>query len=310
MATKAQSLYDKVNTGKRQTSALRFPDDVAEDATGNIIRFNISLPEGSKYLADGTYRRSVDPKTGASQTSVYRQPNSNSLARKFSDNYTRITTTIDMYMPPQIQSNYSSDWNMGELGTTGAMTDAFTSIGDLTSMGNWERIWGIAKNTIPEALLNTATGTIEALTPIKAQSVKKLITNTTSNPYAEVLFNGMKNRTFSFTFKMIPRNAKEQATVKKIVDEFKFHMHPEVKYQNQNNYFIFPSEFDIKFIHRGGENPWLYKISTCALTDVQVNHSPEGNYASHADGSPFAVELTLNFTELEYMTKSRIKQGY
>jgi hypothetical protein len=109
---------------------------------------------------------------------------------------------------------------------------------------------------------------------------------------------------------MIPRSRREQESVKAIIDEFKFHRAPEFKYGSQSNYLLFPSEFDIQFLNREGENPWLFKISTCALTNMNVNYSPEGQYASHEDGSPFATEMTVEFTELEILTKESHEQGY
>jgi hypothetical protein len=35
----------------------------------------------------------------------------------------------------------------------------------------------------------------------------------------------------------------------------------------------------------------------CAITDVQVNYTPDGNYATFNDGAPVAYELKLSFME-------------
>jgi len=308
--TKAQILHDRAATNKRSLKSLRFPSDIDTDGTGNVIRFNINLPEGSKYLGNGQYQAAVDPKTGQPKTSTYRQQDSNSLARRFSSNYVRTTTVIDLYMPDQIQTNYASDWNVEEIGVLGAALDAGFGVSDINSWSDAEDAWKVIKNTVPASLANAFAGTLQALTPFNFQSAKKVATSTAVNPYIEVVFNGVQNRSFSFTFKMVPRNVREQITVRNIVQEFRFHRAPEVKYQGQSNYWLFPSEFDIKFLHRGSENPWLFKISTCALTNVSINHAPEGNYASHADGSPFSTEMTLEFTEMEYLTKKRHMEGY
>ncbi len=275
------------------------------------MRINVNIPEGSKYLGGaGGNAAGIDPATGKQQTSVHRQPNSSSLARRFSNNTVRTDTVIDLYMPASVESSYQTTWNTKELGVAGAALDASMGVANVNDWDDAELAWQAVKNTVPQALLNSMTGTLQALTPLNVQDARSVVTNTAVNPYMEVLFDGVENRTFGFTFKMIPRNAAEQSAIKKIVDTLKFHRAPEAKFQENNNYWLFPSEFDIKFIHRGTVNPWLFKISTCALTNITVNHSPEGQYSAHADGSPFATEMSLQFTELEILTKERHLEGY
>lgn len=310
--TQAQSLYDQVATDKRSHNSLRFPQDIDIDGNQNIMRFNVSLPTGSKYLANGDYQAAIDPATGESRTSEYRSTqNRGSLQRRFSKNYTRTTTTIDLFMPPEVQTSYQSDWNTTELGSIGAGIDAFMGIMNNNGIGAMsDASFEAIKQNAAQAAANTLAGTIQGLTPLNVKDAKTAFQSVVSNPYMEVIFNGVQHRTFSFTFKMIPRNAAEQRNIKDIVQEFKFHSAPEFKNDDTNLYMRFPSEFDITFIHKNQENPWLFKISTCALTNVSVNYSPEGQYAAHSDGAPFATELTLSFTELELLNKEHHRQGY
>lgn len=310
--TQAQLLFNKLNTPKRTVTGLRFPSDIDTDGTGNIIRFKIALPEGSKYLSNGKYKKAIDPRTGNASTTEYRSPNARgSIARRFSSNYVMTTTTIDLYMPPQVQSSYATEWASTELGAAGMAVDAALGLYNSNGFGDaWGKISNYFSDNAGFGVMNTAAGTVQALTPLNAKDTLAVITSTTENPYMEVLFKGVSNRTFQFTFKMIPRNAKEQQIVRDIVKEFKFHRAPEFKSDSNNAFMLFPSEFDIEFIHRSNENPWIFKISTCALTNVSINHSPEGSYASHADGSPFATEMTLEFTELAIMTKENMLMGY
>lgn len=311
MPTKAELLQEKLTQNKRSQKLLMFPSNLETEGTANIMRFYINLPSGSKYLANGEYKKSVDPATGKTRTSTFRQQNTGgSIGNRFSENYTRTTTSIDLYMPPNIQTSYQSDWGQEELGMLGSAADA---AGGLANVDNWndaENAWDVVKNTLKDSGLRTASSAIQAVTPINFETLRKTATSSVANPYMEVLFNGVQNRTFSFTFKMIPQSQAEQNAVKAIVDEFKFHRAPEFKYGSQSNYMLFPSEFDIQFLNRQGENPWLFKISTCALTNFSVNYSPEGQYASHSDGAPFATEITLEFQELEVHTKESHRRGY
>jgi len=308
--TKAQQLQEKLTTSKRSQKLLQFPENLLQEGTGNIMRFNINLPSGSKYFSNGSYKKAVD-KNGNTKTSTYRSERAGAtVANKFSENYIRTTTSIDLYMPPQIQTSYSADWGQEDLGVLGSAVDAAAGLMNIDSWHDAANAWNVVKNTLKESGIRTAASAVQAITPLNFETLRKTATSTIANPYMEVLFNGVQNRTFSFTFKMIPRNAREQASVKAIVDEFKFHRAPEFKYGGQTNYMIFPSEFDIQFLTREGENQWLFKISTCALTNMTINYSPEGQYASHSDGAPFATELTLEFTELEILTKESHRKGY
>jgi len=312
LKTAAQILQDKLETPKRQHTGLRFPADIDTDGTGNIIRFRIAMPSGSKYISNGRYKTAINASTGQRETSEYRSGDVRaSIARRFPNNYVMTTTTIDLYMPPSIGASYRSEWNSTELGVAGGMVDAALGLYNSNGMGDgWEKVQRYFADNASYGIMNTAAGTIQGVTGINTKDALAVVTSTTENPYMEVLFKGVSNRIFQFTFKMIPRNAAEQETVRNIVKEFKFHSAPEFKNDGDNAYMLFPSEFDIEFIHKDKENPWLFKISTCALTNVTVNYSPEGNYASHQDGAPFATEMNLEFTELAVMTKENLEQGY
>jgi hypothetical protein len=310
MATKIQQLTEKASKSKRQQTVLRFPLDLETKGHGNIIRFNINVPSGSKYLG-GEYGSAagIDPSTGKPATPRYMQAGSTSLARRFSENSVRIDTTIDLFMPAELSASYTSQWNTSELGIAGAAADAASGLANISNWDDAESAWNAIKNSAGTSMVNTLAGTVQALTPFNVKDLATLATNTQTNPYIEVLFESVDNRTFSFTFKMIPRNAQEQQTIRDIVKTFKFHRAPEKKFKENNQYWLFPSTFDIMFLHKNEENPWLFKISTCAMTNFEVNHSPEGQYSAHEDGSPFATTITMSFTELEVLTKNRIDEG-
>lgn len=311
--SKAEKLRQKLNNPSyRDHTGLKFPSDLDSNGNGNVIRFKIALPSESKYLSSNGGGYKVINKNGETVRPEYRNvESSNSVASRFGSNYSMTTTTIDLYMPPNIQSSDQSDWNSTELGKAGATVEAFKGAFNSESLGqDLKDAWQSVKEVVPRALTNTFAGTLQGITPVNAMDAVKASRSEMLNPYMEVLFNGVQNRTFSFTFKMIPRNRKEQETIQQIVNEFRFHSAPEYASTSQNMYMRFPSEFDIEFVHKGQRNPWLFRISTCALTNVGVNHSPEGQYSSFVDGSPSATELTLEFTELEILSKERHREGF
>ena len=87
-------------------------------------------------------------------------------------------------------------------------------------------------------------------------------------------------------------------------------MHPEHKSAGNFTY-IYPSEFDITFYTAGGkENTYVSKIATCILQSMRVNYTPDGQWATHENGAPVAVQISLSFKELTVLTKDKIDEGY
>ena len=63
-----------------------------------------------------------------------------------------------------------------------------------------------------------------------------------------------------------------------------------------------PDTFGIKYLTAGDnkEHPYLNKFKECALTQCNVNYTPDGTYMTYAgEPSMTAYELQLQFQELE-----------
>lgn len=297
-----QTEFEKLRRN-RNYEVLSFPEDIDVKGNQNVMFININAVTGSKY--NGPQYKVVN-----GETPRYQQTSSGSLARKMQGTTRRIDKSVALYIPNSVQTSYGADWAVSELGVVGTAIDAATGIGDLTTMAGWKQAWEAAKTVAPNALINTLASATQTLTNVNVEDAKNAYTRTVSNPYTEVIFNGVQNRTFSFSFKFIPKSQQEQDQIKAIVDLLKFHRAPEIKYGNVNNYWLFPSEFDIMFLHKGVENKYLFKISTCALTNMTVNQGGDTHFATYKDGAPFFTELTLEFTELEVLTKERHLQGF
>ena len=123
------------------------------------------------------------------------------------------------------------------------------------------------------------------------------------NPHLAVLFEGVGFRNHSFQYKFSPRNQGESSALRNIIKVFKFAMHPEEK---DLAFFTYPDEFDITF---PSNELFLFKIGTSVLTDFQINYNPDGGSHFHQNGAPVSVALSLNFTELDVLTKAEIDEG-
>ena len=66
---------------------------------------------------------------------------------------------------------------------------------------------------------------------------------------------------------------------------------------------------EIRYFFKNGENTYFDKISTCVLKNMNVDYGGD-IFSSFDDGIPVEINLTLQFQELELLTKERIAQGY
>ena len=305
--TKTDKLKNKLKQDKRQHEILYFPSTLETEGTRNVFMININAISGSKF--NGQVYQTVE---GSEDKVVYQQGNSNSLARKYTGNYVRTSTSIALYMPESIQADYASNWGSEDLGMAGAVMDAWTSTGDLTDWDTWKNAFeNQIKDNAGEVAKMMAIRGVSAATPFAIKEAYQVANAVVENPYTEVMFRRVDNRTFQYTFKMIPASADEQTMIKKIVDTLKFHRAPEKKLTNANIYWSYPSTFDIQFLKKdGNENEWLFKHSTCALTDLVVRQGGDGYYSAYSDGSPFFTTISLSFLELEVLDKSRILDGF
>lgn len=130
-----------------------------------------------------------------------------------------------------------------------------------------------------------------------------------TNPFKEVIFEQIEYRTYKFDYTFLPKSLEEFYNVKRIIDLFKFHMHPELS--DGGLFYVYPSEFNILYYYRGEENKYMNKISTCVLEKMDVKYGGE-SFSSFdgTQGAPTEISMSLSFKELELLTKERIVKGY
>lgn len=140
-----------------------------------------------------------------------------------------------------------------------------------------------------------------------AVTATKLAAKVATNPFKEVLFEAVNYRKFTFNYTFLPKNVSEVLNVRRIIDMFKFHMHPELS--ESGLFYVYPSEFEMQYYFRGKENEFIHKISTCVLTDMDVTYGDQ-YFSSFRDGEPTEIRMGLTFQEVELLTKERIVKGY
>ena len=152
------------------------------------------------------------------------------------------------------------------------------------------------------------------------------------NPNTEMLFGGPSIRNIGFKFKMAARSEREARNMLTICRRFQYHASAKfggtspiiggvvqglsnfgnsnkpkerkltyqtkkIEYCHSNNFISVPDLCLFKYMTGNNVNTYLNQYKACALTNVDVNFTPDGSYSTLVGGYPSAVELSLSFVE-------------
>lgn len=227
--------------------------------------------------------------------------------------------TVILPIPQNITSTNSTGWGEDSLNTLaayglGAVNDTITNenlFGGIASAlkQSFTDLKGITKSGEAQQLSNAFFGS-QAVNILKANtSFSGVLARSTGqilNPNTELLFNGVKLRSFNFSFNLAPRNAREAREIKKIIIELKRNMAPtstiaEQSEQGGTGLFLkSPNVFRLKYKTGNSDHQFLNSFVVAALTNVQVNYTGSGTYMTYNDKSktPVHMVMQLSFQEL------------
>lgn len=212
----------------------------------------------------------------------------------------RLKSAIALYIPHQLSTRYSVGWGEEDTFAFSALSKGSEQIARaLETKGAESRVSGIAKEVL------TAASVGGSLPFGKEQGIAAGLAQ---NPKKEQAFKNVDFRTFSFDYKFAPKSSSEARNVLNIIQAFKYHMHPEFKSQDAFLY-IYPSEFDIVYYHGANENLNIHRHTSCVLTEMNVNYTPNGVFTTFDDGMPTQIDVTLTFKELMPLSKELIEQN-
>lgn len=210
----------------------------------------------------------------------------------------QLKAAIALHIPNQIAARYSVGWGEEDTFALSAAAKGADEIyRSFSNDANLNRMSGLAKEIIANQALE------------KGPFGKDLgiAAGVAANPKKEQAFKNVDFRTFTFEYQFSPKSVTEAQNVLNIIRAFKYHMHPEFTSSNQFVY-VYPSEFDIVYYKNGQENLNIHRHTSCVLTEMNVNYSPNGVFSTFSNGMPTQISLTLTFKELMLLTKESIEK--
>ena len=226
----------------------------------------------------------------------------------------RLSTAIALYMPTTVDVTYNAGYEEKEIGRlAGAGVAAF----DAFKGGGINAAVDAVAKKLPEMVDESIFDAVDGIAP-GAKAIMFAKSGKVVSNRMELIFSGVGKRSFSYTFKIFPRSQKESKDVKSIVEKFKYHMLPKVEGDpGSSRTFVTPDTFDIEYrwVGNSNHNPYLNKISTCVLENMSVKYGGSVGYQAFepdekGNTPPVETEISLQFKELEIITKARAEQGY
>ena len=120
------------------------------------------------------------------------------------------------------------------------------------------------------------------------------------NPKEEVLFKGVKHRTFALTFDLAPLTKSDSLATMQFLS--KIHEFAAPSLTGGGAFYKYPGTLDVTIM---GTDGVVINRGNCAITGLDCNMTPDSVWASFENGKPVHIILTVAFIELTLPTAEK-----
>jgi len=298
----------------------RYPREALSDTTDALfisIYDQFRGPGGMKMSQDGLVKYGPDPKNPKKQipkidlsklsiesASDYFQNNPDKIKKK---NLKHIYLPIPQQISDSLQVSYGESTldplqAVGLGAVSAAMKDPKQAIATGAEIGQ-----ALVNTNFSEGLDKSSQDSINAI--LSGKALNALGANVTANSVLarssgqilqsnlELLFSGVTLRSFPFVFDFTPRDQVEAREVMSIIRCLKESMVPK-KASLPSVFIASPKVFQLEYVTGQKEHPFLNRFKICAMTQLSVNYTASGTYATYPDGTPVHIQVTCAFKEL------------
>jgi len=284
------ALTKKAVMGKRQITKdtkrlLYFPDDIMSKNFNNkrlyITIYKSKSVEDIETQLKNTYNRAKDKMSAASKTEGDAIDKTKAVASSIGSILNEVEEfkgeeklIIALPLPNELSDSQAHGFSTD----TGIVKDVVDTADDIAS--------GLIGFSI-----NKAIGRIAS-----TLSVPRVL----ANPGYFQNYTGSEPRTFSFSFKMIPKSRKEADTIIEVIKQLKKHSSPSItanSIMRAPNFFHFWFSNDTLQILTG--------IRPCIISDIATNYAGSGILETTMDGMPKQIDITITIKELRTITEDK-----
>lgn len=296
---------------------IAYPEDLGSNDQGHYVIFHINEQSNANVkFSQGRNMKKASSYSG-NEFDEFHQPEKTSVSVPTKATK-RLEASIAMYMPATVAVSQGAQYGEVEMGAFATAAANLYKKGAVSGVFNKEFASAVVKEA-GGALSDTGEMTLKAAADTIAPGAKaaiELASGKVTNNRLEMVFQGISRRSFSYSFKMMPKSEAEASTVDEIARMFRFYMAPSFdKDISSSRTMIVPATFDITYMNMNKENSFLNKISTCVLESCNVTYGGERVqfFRPHSDGTgapPVETNIELQFKELELITREKLALGY
>ena len=304
----------RVNKGKvgATSGTVRYPSSYPITADTDYVSidfYNYQPPFGNIPGQSTEVESDEDGSTGQVYKNYHHSIGDNALTER-ADGY----KSILLFMPEDVNTQYGANW--GGVGT-GVGQRGFAEV-----IGTKEKDLG----TMWKSTLDTFKGGVVidgyavaknmmSLTMGGNMTTDQLISGVSGriiNPNVELMYEAPELRGFNLNFKMMPRDRNESKDIFTICQTLKKAMLPswggKIKggEVGVGSLLTLPKIVSVKFMTGNRLNKYVTQYKPCAITNVSINYTPDGSYATYQDGSPVATMLSVQFKELKLVFEQEV----
>ena len=225
---------------------------------------------------------------------------------------------IILYMPSNTPpTGNGNDWGrenfagaLGEL-KRNTLMDAASLVDNITDQGigatakdAWDGIVKAGKGLIDQKGAAAKQLGVEFIAQVggtQANTLMALNKGEIYNPNVEMLYRGPAIRGFTFNFEFIPKSQDEAEIINNIIMEFKLFSAPA---DSGNGMYKVPDVWAVNYCSGASQNKNMnvFKEMACKNVAVQTNRDVP-SYMSFENGMPIQTSLSLEFTEVDVITR-------
>lgn len=225
---------------------------------------------------------------------------------------------IVVNMPQDINTQFGAQWGGKQFGFLSKQI--VKGGGDLAQGdigGTFDALGKIVKSAVSSndaVKAATAAGIVVGINKIPGVdgnlTMNDLVQGSSSkilNPNVELMYEGPTLRTLAMNMKLFARTPAEAEDIKNIGKAFRKAAVPSSK----NNRFIkVPPLLKVQFMKGSVDNVNLPMYRRFAITAVQVNFTPDGQYTPYYDGKLPAIDIALELQETKIIFAEDVDQGF
>ena len=219
-----------------------------------------------------------------------------------------------LYMPQDIQGQYGANWGGASFGANFKNLAELAGRGGIPNLNSFANTISGLVGSFKHATYKTAVDAMNKNlgTSVSLKQLMGGVSGTIMNPNVEMMYESPELRGFQLRFKMQARNQGESVNIKKICYQFKRALHAgfggSVAFTatHAGSMITVPKICQVSFMTGGDLNVYVPQYKPCAITQVDINYTPDGAWASLDNGAPVATEIAVTFKETKLIYAQEI----